>query len=218
MKKLLSTACLAITIAFLAGCGSGNGGSEKKLESNGYFGKLAAIKLAYKADDSTLTAKARTEAKTADDIVAFQSKINKLEEDARAEFKNEATKIGLPITIPFVDSSGNAGYVVKDAKIIKAEWDRATLEATIELKTDSEKTMGGQNVQLTVPALMLDENNKVIKDHAYDNWVILAVTKEMKAGETQKVTGVISINAANSALKKLVFRSYDDYKKAKGWN
>ncbi len=218
MKKLLSAMFLLLVIAFFAGCGNEKGSTDKKLESKGYFGKLVSIKMNYKADDSTLTAKARTEAKSADDLVAFQSKLNKLEEDAKAEFAAEAGKLGLPITIPFVDSTGNTGYVVKDAKITAIDWDRATIEATIELKTDSEKTAGGQNVQLSVPVLMLDENNSIIKDHNYDNWVILGVSKEMKAGETHQVTGGVSINPANAAMKKLVFKSYDDYKKAKGWN
>ncbi len=217
MKNLLITSCLAVLVIAMAGCG-GNGTTEKKLESKGYFGKLAAIKAAYKADDSTMVAKAKTEAKSADDLVAFQSKINKLEEDAKAEFKAETAKMKFPITLPFVDSAGSTAYVVKDAKITAVDWDRATIEATIEVKTDSEKTMGGQNVQFTVPALMLDENGKVIKDHSYDAWLILAVSKEMKAGETHTVSGVVSVNAANAALNKLIFKSYDDYKKAKGWN
>ncbi len=215
MKILFNLVSLAM-IVFLASCGSGT--SKKDLESKGYFGKLVSIKQAYHDEDSSFTAKAKTEAKSVDDLVAAQSKLTKLEEDSKAEFKAEAAKMGLPITIPFVDSTGNTAYVVKDVKITALDWDRATLEATIELKADSEKTMGGQNVQLSVPALMLNENNQVIKDHAYDHWFVLAVSKEMKAGETQKVSGVISINKANAEMKKILFKSNDDYKKAKGWN
>jgi hypothetical protein len=216
MKIINNFLCLAM-IVFIASCGSGSS-SENKLESKGYFGKLVSIKQAYHDEDSAFSAKIKTEAKSVDDLVAAQSKLTKMEEDAKAEFKAEAAKIGLPITIPFIDSTGNTSYVVKDVKITAIEWDRATLEATIELKVDSEKTMGGQNMQFSVPALMLNENNQVIKDHAYDNWFIMAVSKEMKAGEIQKVTGSILIKNANAAMAKILFKSYDEYKKAKGWN
>lgn len=217
MKTISNLVCLA-TIVFMASCGGGSSVNETKAETKGYFGKLVSIKQAFHDEDSTLKAKAKTESKSVDDLVAAQSKLAKLEETAKADFAAEAAKMGLPITVPFVDSTGNTSYVVKDVKITAFDWGRATLEATVELKKDSEKTMGGQNVQLSVPALMLDENNQVIKDHAYDNWLLLAVTKEMKAGETQKVTGSVIINKANAALAKIIFKSYDDYKKAKGWN
>jgi hypothetical protein len=222
MKNFLTTTSLAIIMAIMFSCGgggkSGSGDSGKNAESKGYFGKLTSIRQAFKDEETALKAKAKTEAKTMDDLVALQSKMNKLEQDAKAEFASEVTKLALPVTVSFVDSSGNTDYVVKEAKITAIDWDRATIEATIELKTDSKKTMGGQNVQFTVPALMFDENNQVIKDHAYDRWLILGASKEMKAGETHQVTGVLGINEANTSLKKIVFKSYDSYKKAKGWN
>ena len=217
MRTITKLVCLA-TVVFMASCGGGGATSEKKMESKGYFGKLVSIKQAFHDEDSTIKAEAKTQSKSVDDLVAAQSMLAKAEESAKAEFKAEAAKMGLPLTIPFIDSTGNASYVVKDVKITELEWGRATLEATIELKVDSEKTMGGQNVQFTVPALMLNENNQAIKDHANDNWIIFGVSKEMKAGETQKVTGSIVINQANAAMAKILFKSYDDYKKAKGWN
>ncbi|HNX78459.1 MAG TPA: hypothetical protein PKJ24_01195 [Prolixibacteraceae bacterium] len=222
MKNLLTATSLAIVMALMISCGGGGtsstGDTGKKAESKGYFGKTASIRKAFEENETALKAKAKTEAKTMDDLVALQSKLNKLEEDAKAEFAGEVAKLGLPVAVSFVDSSGNADYIVKEAKITAIDWDRATIEATIELKSDSKKTMGGQNIQLTVPALMFDENNQVIKDHANDRWLILGVSKEMKAGETHQVTGAIGINDANTSLKKIVFKSYESYKKAKGWN
>ena len=215
MKLLSNLICLCL-IAGLASCS--NKTAEKKTEHSGYFGKLLSIKEAYHAEDSIVTAKAKTESKSVDDLVAAKSKLAKIEEDAKAEFKTEAAKMSLPVTVPFIDSTGNAYYTVQDVKITAFEWKRATLEATIMLKVDSEKTMGGQNVQFTVPALMLNNNNEVLKDHAFDNWFIFSALKEMKAGETQKVTGSILINEANASMAKILFKSYDAYKKAKGWN
>jgi hypothetical protein len=222
MRNLTITTGLAIIMALMFSCAnggnSGNNNSVKKADSKGYFGKLASIKSSFDEEETALKAKAKTEAKSMDDLVALKSKLNKLEQDAKAEFTSEVSKLGLPVKVSFVDSSGNTDYVVKEAKITVVDWDRATIEATIELKTDTKKTMGGQNVQFTVPALMFDENNQVIKDHAYDRWLVLTSIKEMKAGETHQVTGLLGINQANTSLKKIVFKSLDSYKKAKGWN
>lgn len=215
MKSFYYLLCLAI-IAIMASCGSGS--SEKKTESGGYFGKLVSIQQTYHDEDSIITEKAKTESKSVDDLVAAKSKLAKNEQDAKAEFKAEAAKMSLPVTIPFIDSTGNALYTVKDVKITAFEWGRALLEATIVLKVNSEKTMGGQIVPFAVPALMLNNNNQVLKDHAFDNWFILSALKEMKAGETQKVTGSILINAANAPMTKILFKNNDSYKKAKGWN
>lgn len=216
MKHLIQLCGAALIVAMMWGCGSKT--SVPALESNGYFGKLASIKQNFQLDDSTLSAKAKTEVKSMDDIVAMQSKMNKLKQDAQAEFAKEAGQLKLPITVTFVDSAGGAGFVVKDAKITAVDWDRATLTASVELKTDSEKSAGGQNMQFTVPALMLDSNGKLLKDHSDVAWLIFASTKEMKAGETHEVTGYLVMNKNSAALNKLVFKSYDEYKKAKGWN
>ena len=215
MKPLFNTLFLAI-IMLMSSCGSGS--SDKKTEYTGYFGKLVSIQQDYQKEDSIIKAKAKTESESVDDLVAAKSKIEKNEEKAKAEFNAEAASMSLPITIPFIDSTGNAMYTVKDVKITAFEWGRAILEATLILKVNSEKTMGGQIVPYTVPALMLNNNNQVLKDHDSDNWFILSALKEMKAGETQKVTGSILIKAENADMAKILFKSYDAYKRAKGWN
>lgn len=215
MKLLSNLICLCL-IAGLASCS--NKTAEKKTEHSGYFGKLLSIKEAYHAEDSIVTAKAKTESKSVDDLVAAKSKLAKIEEDAKAEFNKEVAAMTLPIILPFVDSTGNNAYIIKDVKITSFEWNKAILEATVQLKVNSEKTMGGQNIQFSVPALLMDNTNQVIKEGTTDNWLILATTKEMKAGETQKVTGSFLINRANAAMNKVLFKSYEAYKKAKGWN
>lgn len=215
MKPLSKLISLFLIIGL---CSCNSQSAEKKVENSGYFGKLLSIKQAYYLEDSIVTARVKTESKSVDDLVAAKSKLAKMEAEAKAEFNKAAAEITLPINIPFIDSTENNAYSIKDVKITSFEWNRAILEASIQLKVNSEKTIGGQIVPFTVPALMLNSDNQVLKDHAFDNWIMLSALKEMKVGETHKVSGSILMNEANAAMAKILFKSYDAYKKAKGWN
>lgn len=215
MKTLFASVIL-ITAILACGC---QGGTEiKNIETRGYLGQLPALKAMYKAQDSVLTAKAKTRSKSVDDLVKVQSEINILKEKSKTEFATAAARLGLPINIPFIDSTGNTTYVVKSLKITKAEWDGITFTADVELKTNSGKTMGGQNIPLTVPALLLDENNSVLNINPYETWMVMSVSKEMKAGEIQQVTGAIPVTSSLARMKTILFKSNDAFKEAKGWN
>jgi hypothetical protein len=168
MKNLLITSCLAVLVIAMAGCG-GNGTTEKKLESKGYFGKLAAIKAAYRPMIQQRWQRPRPKPNRPT-TWWLPIEINKLEEDAKAVSRPKLPKLNSDHP-----SSKNQPELLHTLLKIQKNGSglgQGYLRSHHRRKTDSENTMGGQNVQFTVPALMLDENGKVIKDHSYDAWLI----------------------------------------------
>jgi hypothetical protein len=107
---------------------------------------------------------------------------------------------------------------VKDAKVVKAEWESITFSADVELRNNNRKTPAGRNPELMVPALLLDENNHILKFSKYDTWLMLAPSGESKTGKTLQFTGALPCNPAISDMKKVLFKSLIEYKKLKGWN
>jgi len=215
MKMLAITTYVLLTV-LLAGCHER--AAVKSIESKGYFGKLSGIKAQYFYQDSILAAKSKTEANSVDDLVKIQSKRNMLKEQAKADFASEVSKLNLPITIPFLDSSDRSSYVIKNVKISKAEWEGITFTTDIELNDSSEKLIAEKEIELTVPALLLDENNNVIKFGKYDTWLLMRLTGEIKAGSTTHVAGTLPASPNIGNIKKILFKSTYDYNQSKGWN
>jgi hypothetical protein len=216
MKKSIFYAALLIAGTILFGC---NSKKHTAVGSNGYFGNLLSIKENYAYDDSVLSVKAQTEIKSMDEAIAMQSKKNKLETDAKEDFSKEVAKTTLPINVPFVDSSDGKDYTVKEVKITKITWNGATIEATVELKQNTEKITGSIYTSFVIAGELLNDKNTIIN---YKNgnaiWAVFIKDdyKQAKAGEIITVKYNLLMNKVYAAdFKKITFKSYGDYKKIK---
>lgn len=214
--NMLKITTYILLAALLAGCHEST--AVKSIESKGYFGKLSGIKAEYIYQDSILAAKSKTEANSVDDLVKIQSKRNMLKVNSKANFASEVSKLNLPVTIPFLDSSGKESYVIKNVKISKAEWDGITFMTDIELKDSIVKLIAEEETELIVPALLLDENNNIIKFGKYDTWLLMRSTGEIKAGTVSHVAGSLPASPNIVNIKKILFKSTSNYIQSKGWN
>lgn len=213
--NMLEITTYVLLAALLNGCHEST--AVKSIESKSCFGKLSVIKAEYIYQDSVLVAKSKTEANSVDDLVKIQSKRNMLKVKSKASFASEVSKLNLPVSIPFLDSSGRDSYVIKNVKISKAEWDGITFMTDIELKDSIVKLIAEEEAELIVPALLLDENNNVIQFGKYDTWLLMRSTGEIKAGSTSYVAGSLPASPNIANIKKILFKSTGDYKKSKGW-
>ncbi len=213
MKKQL----WAVMIAAIVGSGCGGSKEKSNLSSDGLLGKLPSIVADYKKADSALEAEAKTSAKSMDDLVKFQSKQNKMKEDAKKEFDEEVAKMKLPVTVPFVDSTDGKLMKIQSVQITELKWDYARIMVKAQLLSASEKTMGGQVLPTEAFGWMIDKAGAPVKS-VTDNWFIAMSTQELKQGDVAELTSTVNSLAKTATLAKMVFRSKDDWKKAKGFN
>ncbi len=214
MKKQIWAAIIAAAVI-----GFGCGGSKEKsnLSSDGLLGKLPSIIDTYKKADSALEAKAKNSAKSMDDLIKYQSDANKLKDDAKKEFAEEAAKIKLPLTIPFTDSTDGKGIKVQSVQITELSWDNIKVVVKGQTQAAAEKTMGGQVMANEVFGIFLDKAGSPVRQGS-ENWFIASNITEVKAGDVIELNGSIHNYVKFAPIAKIVFKTKDDWSKANGFH
>jgi hypothetical protein len=205
-------------VAIAAIIGSGCGGAKEKssVSSEGLLGKLPSIVDTYKKGDSTLEAEAKTSAKSMDDLVALQSKANKLKEDSKKEFTDAAAQIKLPLDIPFADSTDGKTMKIQSVQITELKWEGMKILVKAQMITPSEKIMGEIVKPTEVFAWMIDKAGAPVKAVS-ENWFMAMSSQNYKAGDVAELNSSIGNYVKTASLAKLVFKSKEDWNKARGF-
>lgn len=204
--KLIAASFVAL---MLFGCNSNKTENSASSSSEGLFGKAAAIKVKYEADYDALKEKAKTEVKSADDLVKINAEMNTMQETAKKEFSEAVASMKFPIDIPFVDSTDGKSFKVQSVQVTEMQWDVAKVAAKVQVLIPVEKTMGGQVMPKIINALMVDKDGKPL-DAGQQSWFTLSSIKDYAVNDTVEFTNAFTSYVKVEKLAKLVIKDKKD--------
>jgi len=200
MKKLLFLIPLLFMV--LIGC------NKKEVAppvTDGVFGKPLTIRAKFLADVAALRKDGMKHVNTADDMVEFNRKVIRLNEQARKDFHKEAELMKLPLDIPFVDSTNRQVMQLLSVKMIGLDFEMATFAIRARMIQPVYLNYKGRLIPKSFMAYMADGKGKPVTPGRYD-WLRGSYDKQFEIGDTVEFLSTVPDYHNYPALKQFIFR------------